>query len=174
VADEVAHERVDYIFIKSVHTCTDYYYSNFYLIALDLRTRYAPEIEGRMAMIRGVKFVGIPVRDQDVALKFYTEALGFKVTTDQAFTPTQRWIELMIPGADTGLALFTPEGHEDRIGSFHSISFWSDDVFATAKAMTAKGVVFFQEPKTEFWGTSAIFEDPDGNKFVLSSKGKAK
>lgn len=125
-------------------------------------------------MIRGVKFVGIPVRDQDVALKFYTEALGFKVTTDQPFSPTQRWIELMIPGADTGLALFTPEGHEDRIGSFHSISFWSDDVFATAAGMKAKGVVFFQEPKTEFWGTSAIFEDPDGNKFVLSSRGKAK
>ena len=172
MADEVAHQRVDYVCVEIEHLCTDHYYSNFYLIALALRTRYAPEIEGRMAMIRGVKFVGIPVRDQDVALKFYTEALGFKVTTDQAFTPTQRWIELMIPGADTGLALFTPEGHEDRIGSFHSISFWSDDVFATAAGMKAKGVVFFQEPKTEFWGTSAIFEDPDGNKFVLSSRGK--
>jgi predicted enzyme related to lactoylglutathione lyase len=81
---------------------------------------------------------------------------------------------LMIPGAETGIALFTPPGHEDRIGSFHSISFWSDDVFATAAGMKAKGVAFFQEPKTEFWGTSAIFEDPDGNKFVLSSRGKAK
>lgn len=125
-------------------------------------------------MIRGVKFVGIPVRDQDVALKFYTEALGFKVTTDQAFSPTQRWIELMIPGADTGLALFTPEGHEDRIGTFHSISFWCDDVFATAAAMKAKGVVLVQEAKAESWGTSAVFADPDGNKFVLSSRGKGK
>ena len=172
MADEVAHQCVDYVAVKCMHLCIDKYYSNFYLIALGLRTRYAPEIERGITMIRGVKFVGIPVRDQDVALKFYTEALGFKVTTDQAFTPTQRWIELMIPGADTGLALFTPEGHEDRIGSFHSISFWSDDVFATAALMKAKGVVFFQDPKTEFWGTSAIFEDPDGNKFVLSSRGK--
>jgi len=172
VAHEVAHQRVDYVCVECVHLYTDHYYSNFYLIAPALLTRYAPGIERRVAMIRGVKFVGIPVRDQDVALRFYTEALGFKVTTDQAFTPTQRWIELMIPGADTGLALFTPEGHEDRIGSFHSISFWGDDVFATAALMKAKGVVFFQEPKTEFWGTSAIFEDPDGNKFVLSSRGK--
>lgn len=125
-------------------------------------------------MIRGIKFVGIPVRDQDVALKFYTEALGFKVTTDQPFTEKQRWIELMIPGAETGLALFTPDGHEDRIGQFHSISFWSDDVFATAKALAAKGVKFFQEPKTEVWGSVAIFEDPDSNKFVLSSRGKPK
>jgi len=79
-------------------------------------------------VIRGIKFVGIPVRDQDKALKFYTETLGFKVMTDQPFTPTQRWIELLIPGAETGLSLFTPEGHEDRIGEFHSISFWCDDV----------------------------------------------
>jgi catechol 2,3-dioxygenase-like lactoylglutathione lyase family enzyme len=125
-------------------------------------------------MIRGIKFVGIPVRDQDVALKFYTEALGCKVVTDQPFTPKQRWIELMIPGADTGIALFTPEGHEDRIGQFHSISFWCDDVFATAKALQAKGVVFVQEPKTENWGSVAIFQDADENKFVLSSRGKQK
>ncbi len=63
-------------------------------------------------MIRGVKIVSIPVRNQDVALKFYTEKLGFKVATDQPFGPGQRWIELLIPGADTALALFTPPGHE--------------------------------------------------------------
>jgi predicted enzyme related to lactoylglutathione lyase len=121
-------------------------------------------------MIRGIKFVGIPVKDQDAALKFYTEKLGFKVTTDQPLTETQRWIELRVPGADTGLALFTPEGHESRIGDFQSISFWCEDVFATAKALKAKGVQFFQEPKQEEWGTSAIIQDTDENKFVLSSR----
>ena len=59
-------------------------------------------------MIRGIKIAGIPVRDQDAALKFYTEKLGFKVATDQPMGDGQRWIELMIPGADTRLALFTP------------------------------------------------------------------
>jgi catechol 2,3-dioxygenase-like lactoylglutathione lyase family enzyme len=121
-------------------------------------------------MIRGIKFAGIPVRDQDAALKFYTEKLGFKVVTDQPFTEKQRWIEIMIPGAETGLALFTPDGHEKRIGDFQSLSFWCDDVFATAKAMKAKGVEFFADPKKEDWGTSAIFQDVDGNKFVLSSR----
>ena len=75
-------------------------------------------------MIRGIKFVGIPVRDQDVSLKFYTQALGLKVVTDQPFTNKQRWIELLIPGADTGVALYTPEGHEKRIGQFQPISSW--------------------------------------------------
>jgi catechol 2,3-dioxygenase-like lactoylglutathione lyase family enzyme len=41
-------------------------------------------------MIRGLKFVSIPVRNQDASLKFYTEKLGFKVATDQFFTPQQR------------------------------------------------------------------------------------
>jgi catechol 2,3-dioxygenase-like lactoylglutathione lyase family enzyme len=121
-------------------------------------------------MIRGIKFAGIPVRDQDVSLKFYTDKLGCKVVTDQPFTGTQRWIELLIPGAETGLALFTPEGHENRIGTFQSISFWCEDVFATAKVLKSKGVAFAQEPKTEVWGSTAIFKDPDGNQFVLSSR----
>jgi predicted enzyme related to lactoylglutathione lyase len=121
-------------------------------------------------MVRGIKFVGIPVRDQNVALKFYTQALGMKVATDQPFTDKQRWIELLIPGADTGIALFTPEGHEKRIGEFQSISFWCDDVFITAKALKSKGVTFTKEPKHETWGSIAVFKDPDGNQFALSSK----
>jgi catechol 2,3-dioxygenase-like lactoylglutathione lyase family enzyme len=125
-------------------------------------------------MIRGIKFIGIPVSNQDAALKFYTEALGFKVTTDQPYTEKQRWIELMIPGAETGLSLFTPEGHEDRIGQFQSISYWCDDVFATAKTLASKGVTFTKEPTNEVWGSVAVFKDPDGNLFVLSSKGKPK
>jgi len=121
-------------------------------------------------MIRGIKFVGVPVRDQDVALKFYTEALGMKVMTDQPLTPQQRWIELKIPGADSGITLFTPPGLEDRIGHFQSISFWCDDVFAEAEALKQKGVKFTKEAATESWGTAAVFCDPDGNQFVLSSR----
>jgi catechol 2,3-dioxygenase-like lactoylglutathione lyase family enzyme len=121
------------------------------------------------AMIRGIKFTSIPVRDQDVSLRFFTEKLGFKVATDQPFSAKQRWIELMIPGADTRLVLFTPDGLEDRIGGFQPISFWCNDVFATAKEMQAKGVEFAQAPRQESWGTSAVFKDPDGNQFVLSS-----
>ena len=124
---------------------------------------------GENIVIRGLKFAGIPVRNQDEALKFYTDKLGFKVATDQPFGQ-QRWIELSIPGADTRIVLFTPPGHEDRIGSFHSLSFWCDDVFATAEVLKNKGVQFAAEPKAEKWGTSAVFKDPDGNQFVLSSR----
>jgi len=50
-------------------------------------------------MIRGVKFIGIPVKNQDAALKFWTEKVGLKIATDQEMGPGQRWIALSIPGA---------------------------------------------------------------------------
>jgi len=121
-------------------------------------------------MIRGIEIVTIPVRDQNASLKFYTEKLGFKVLTDQPFTPGQRWIELLVPGAESKLALFTPAGHENRIGGFQPVTFWCDDVFATAKLLKSKGVEFTQEPKTEVWGSMAIFKDVEDNQFVISSK----
>ncbi|MEN6532837.1 MAG: VOC family protein [Bryobacteraceae bacterium] len=120
-------------------------------------------------MIRGVKFASIPVRDQDKALAFYTNCLGFKTIVDQTFGG-QRWIELAIPGADTRVVLFTVPGQEDRIGDFQPITFWTDSVERTYDEMRAKAVEFVQPPKKEHWGTSAIFKDPDGNQFVLASR----
>jgi len=69
-------------------------------------------------MIKQVKFVSIPVADQNRALDFYTEKLGFTIITDQPFDEKQRWIELRIPKADTRVVLFTAEGEQKRIGSF--------------------------------------------------------
>ena len=120
-------------------------------------------------MIKQMKFAGISVRDQDAALDFWTKKVGFRVATDQPMGPGQRWIEIGLPKGGTGIALFTPEGHENRIGTFTGISFSADDVTSTWKELTAKGVKFTQEPKTEEWGTSSVFVDPDGNQFVLGS-----
>lgn len=121
-------------------------------------------------MIKGVKFAGICVTDQDRSLEFFTEKLGFKVATDQPFDDRQRWIELRIPGAETRLVLFTPEGHEDRIGQFSNVTFYSDDVPGTYRMLSERGVKFDGEPMVQDWGTAAIFSDPDGNRFCISSK----
>src|SRR5690349_778105 len=120
-------------------------------------------------MIKAIKFVGVPVTDQQRALEFYTNALGFRVITDQPFDDKQRWIELGVGRSSSGITLFTPEGQENRIGTFTGISFVADDVKATYKEMLAKGVTFIQEPQEADWGTAAIFADPDGNQFVLGS-----
>ena len=122
-------------------------------------------------MIKGIKFVSIPVADQDRALAFYTTALGFGIVTDQPMGPgQQRWIELRIPGADTRVVLFTADGHEDRIGTFTGVSFNTDNVEKTHADYIARGVEFSEGPTKQPWGTYAIFKDVDGNQFVLSQK----
>ena len=121
-------------------------------------------------MIKGIKFVSIPVRDQDAALAFWTGKLGLAVATDQPFNDKQRWIELRIPGADTRLVLFTPDGHETRIGEFTNLSFWSDDIDATYAELVAKGVETLGPPKKADWGSSLMFKDPDGSTFHIGSR----
>lgn len=118
-------------------------------------------------MIKRIKFVGVPVRDQDKALQFWTKKVGFQIATDQPMGDGQRWIELRVPGAQTGLVLFTPKGHENRIGTFQSMSFAVDDVETTYRELMERGVEFVQPPKKESWGTSAIFKDAEGNSFVI-------
>jgi predicted enzyme related to lactoylglutathione lyase len=120
-------------------------------------------------MIRGIKFASIPVRDQDRALAFYTEKLGFNILTDQPFGE-QRWIELAIPGADTGVVLFTPDEHKSHIGTFSHISFWCDNIEKTYQQLLQRGVEFGGPPQKMEWGTFVTLKDPDGNQFVLSSR----
>ena len=82
-------------------------------------------------MIKQIKFVSIPVADQNRALNLYTDKLRFTIITDQPFDEKQRWIELRIPKADTRVVLFTPEGEEKRIGSFMNMSYTCDDIDKT-------------------------------------------
>lgn len=122
-------------------------------------------------MITSVKFVSLPTRDQDRALSFYTEKLGFKVVTDQQMGPGQRWIELQVGGAGaTRLVLFTPEGHESRIGTVFNGAFACDNVEKTYEELRGRGVEFVAPPKHEPWGTIAVLKDPDGNQIALSSR----
>ena len=121
-------------------------------------------------MITHVKFVSIPTRDQDRAVKFWTDQVGFTLMTDQPFSDTQRWIELKIRDSDTRLVLFTPDGQEDRIGSFFNGALACDDVEATHRQLSERGIEFDGPPQKQPWGTFATFRDPDGNRFVLSSR----
>jgi predicted enzyme related to lactoylglutathione lyase len=121
-------------------------------------------------MIKRIKFIGIPVANQDRALQFYTEKLGFRILTDQQFSEKQRWIELSIPGAETGLTLFTPEGHENRVGTFINTSWEVDDIDKTYAELQAKGVEFSGPPQKQQWGSFLMMKDSEGNQIVLASR----
>lgn len=121
-------------------------------------------------MISKIKFLGIPVADQDRALRFYTEKLGFTVVGDVPFNEKQRWITLAIPGADTHVALFTPTGHEDRIGTLVNMAYQVPDLQKTYEELSAKGVEFVKPPTSQAWGTYALFKDSEGNIFCLATE----
>ena len=118
-------------------------------------------------MITHVKFISIATRNQDLALAFYTEKLGFKLVTDQPHDEKQRWIELRIGGSDTKVVLFTMD--DSRIGSF-AATFACDNVAKTYQELRDRGVSFKTPLTEEAWGSFAVFEDVDGNQLMLSSK----
>src|ERR1700743_362712 len=121
-------------------------------------------------MITHLKFISIPVADQDRALKFYTEKLGFKIATDQQMGPGgQRGIELRIAKADTRFVLFTMEGEEGRVGTRMNCSLACDDVEATYRQLSERGVEFDGAPQKQPWGSFVIMRDSEGNRFVLGS-----
>ena len=123
-------------------------------------------------MIKQIKFVSIPVADQNRALDFYTEKLGFTIITDQPFDEKQRWIELRIPKAETRVVLFTTEADKERIGSMMPMSYVCDDIDQTYKELNQRGVEFEGKPEKQPWGTYAMFKDSEGNRFVLSADKK--
>ena len=119
-------------------------------------------------MITHVKFVSVPTRNQDVALAFYTEKLGFKLVTDQHHDDKQRWIELRVGSSDTRLVLFTMDGYQP--GGYFNATLACDNVEKTYQELSERGVKFLGPPRQEPWGSFAVFEDPDGNKFLISSR----
>ena len=121
-------------------------------------------------MITHVKFVSVPTGDQDRAVAFWTSQVGFILVTDQPFNEKQRWIELAVGDSATRLVLFTPDSQEDRIGGFFNGALACDDVEATPRQLSERGVPFDSPPQKQPWGTFATFRDPDGNRFVLSSR----
>ena len=128
---------------------------------------------GSVCSIRGmivhVKFVSIPTTNQDRALAFYTEKLGFKLVTDQPFNEKQRWIELRIGNAETRFVLFATDDGPAPGSSFNG-ALACDNVRKTYDELKSRGVEFDSPPQDQPWGSFAIMRDPDGNQFVLSSR----
>jgi len=120
-------------------------------------------------MISSIKHVSIPVLDQERALKFYTEKLGFEILVDQDFGEKQRWIELKLKNGLTKLVLFTAQGQEKLVGTMSNIIFYTEDVQKTYEELQNKGVEFTVPPSKESWGEYCMMKDSEGNVFCISS-----
>lgn len=125
-------------------------------------------------MNRSIACVSLVVRDYDEAIAFYTGPLGFRLVEDTRLSDSKRWVVVAPRGSGgTGLVLAkaaTPR-QEGRIGDQTGgrVGFFlhTDDFVRDHGAMKSRGVRFVEEPRTEPYGTVAIFEDLYGNRWDL-------
>lgn len=124
-----------------------------------------------------IDLVSLIVRDYDPAIRFFVDVLGFDLVEDSpALTNDgreKRWVVVRPPGARTGLLLARADGEGQvaaaghqfagRVGLFYRV----DDFDATYARIAAAGVRFVTEPRTESYGTVAVFEDLEGNRWDL-------
>jgi catechol 2,3-dioxygenase-like lactoylglutathione lyase family enzyme len=133
-------------------------------------------------MINRLSVVGIWVKDQNAALSFYTEKLGFEIRADVTMGD-YRWLTVGLksqPDLEFGLSALKPGGllNEEDIkvianlvetGKMISGVWKTDDCQKTYEELMAKGVEFTQPPTDQPYGIiEAVFKDNSGNIMVLS------
>jgi catechol 2,3-dioxygenase-like lactoylglutathione lyase family enzyme len=119
---------------------------------------------------RGISQVGtviVPVSDQDRAIAFYTDKLGFELRADIPFGRGDRWVEVAPAGAATTIALVPPREGEP-VGIETRVGFTTGDADADHASLREAGVDV--DPEVMRMGDPVppmfFFRDPDGNKFM--------
>jgi catechol 2,3-dioxygenase-like lactoylglutathione lyase family enzyme len=124
------------------------------------------------------------VKNQQEALEFYRDKLGFEVDTDAMIGDDYRWLTLKIksqPGFE--LILAEPKAgmmlDEESAAQLRSLIdkgvlgggvFDADDIHGTYEELKSRGVEFKGPPTTQSWGTATVMKDNSGNWFSLSQE----
>jgi catechol 2,3-dioxygenase-like lactoylglutathione lyase family enzyme len=119
----------------------------------------------RPTTISDVRTVGIPVADQDAALAFFVDTLGFEVRLDAPISPEQRWIEVAPAGASTSIAL--EAGARRSAPTPTGIRFTVPDAAEEHTSLLARGVPVGELLRWDDVPPMFTFDDPDGNRFVV-------
>jgi catechol 2,3-dioxygenase-like lactoylglutathione lyase family enzyme len=127
------------------------------------------------------------VKNQQQALEFYRDKLGFEVDTDAMIGEDFRWLTMRIkdqPGFE--LILMEPKAgmllDEESAGQLRSLIdkgvlgggvFDADDIYKTYEELKSRGVEFKGPPSVQSWGTATVMKDDSGNWFSLSQEKEA-
>jgi len=116
--------------------------------------------------ITDVRTIGINVTNQDEALAFYVDKLGFEKRLDASISPTMRWLEVAAAGASTSIALNAAEDTAD-VGTDTGVRFTVPDAAAEHAAMRDRGIAVGDLLRWEGVPPMFTFDDPDGNRFYI-------
>jgi catechol 2,3-dioxygenase-like lactoylglutathione lyase family enzyme len=128
-----------------------------------------------LKMMQSIVHVALVVRDYDEAIEFYTKKLNFRLVED-IYQPEQdkRWVVVAPPGSGgTSLLLAkasTPEQEPfvgNQTGGRVFLFLSTDDFWRDHTRMISLGITFVREPKSESYGTVAVFKDLYGNLWDL-------
>lgn len=122
-----------------------------------------------------VALVTLVVDDYDEAIRFFTEALGFRLAEDTPRPDGSRWVVVRpdTHRSGTGLLLARARGGAqrarvgDQTGGRVGFFLYTDDFARDHTRMLAAGVTFLEEPRQEPYGTVAVFRDLYGNRWDL-------
>jgi lactoylglutathione lyase len=119
--------------------------------------------ERTIPSITGIPVVGIPVRDQDRAVAFYTHVLGMHKRLDIPLPQIGgRWIMVAPPGATTSIAL-VPAGDETPAGVETGVRLATGDAAAMHEYLRGHGITVGELLRWEGAPPMFAFRDPDGN-----------
>ncbi len=110
----------------------------------------------------------VPVSDQDRAIEFFVQKLGFEKRSDTPFGNGDRWVEVAPAGAATTIAIVPPREGEP-VGIQTRIGWSTDDADASHASLREQGVDVDEEvmrmgdPVPPMY----FFRDPDGNQFMV-------
>ncbi len=127
-----------------------------------------------MPRITQVGRVMLPVADQDAAIAFYTEKLGFSLVADVPFGEGDRWVEVAPPGGGTSLALVPPRG-DYQPGRNTGVALSSGDPRADHAELKASGVDVDEELMGGDGTVPLLFfiRDHDGNQLMIVEETRA-
>ena len=121
------------------------------------------------AHITGIRTVSIPVDDQDTALTFYVDTLGFTKLRDVPTPNGGRWIELA-PGDSSVIVTLEPAAADVTRGAI-GIRFTTDDADAAHASLRGAGVDTDEILRWPSAPAMFAFRDPDGNAFSITETG---
>ena len=119
--------------------------------------------------ISKVGTVVVPVSDQDRAIAFYTETLGFEKRADVPFGNGYRWVEVAPADAVTTIAIVPPPEGQPSGNAQTGIALHTDDIDALQAELKGRGVDIDDEVSRmgDPVPPLAWFRDPDGNVLML-------